>query len=47
MSDLIRKMCVFEELEHARNLIVSGFAELQEIRMGNDLFATTIDSKWS
>ena len=38
MSASIRTMCLIEELETARNLIVSGFEELQEIRMGNDFY---------
>ena len=31
-------MCLIEELETARNLIESGFGELQEIRMDNDFY---------
>jgi len=38
MNDLIRTICLYEELELARNLILSGFGELQEIRMGNDFY---------
>ena len=37
-DESIRTMCLIEELETARNLITSGFGELQEIRMENDFY---------
>ena len=38
MSDVIKNMCLLEELEASQKLIVSGFGELQEIDMGNDFY---------
>ncbi len=38
MNESIRTICLIEELETARNLITSGFGELQEIRMDNDFY---------
>ncbi len=38
MNDSMKTTCLIEELELAKNLIVSGFGELQEIRMGDDFF---------
>ncbi len=39
MDDTLNKtLCLIEELETAKSLIVSGFGELQEIRMGNDFY---------
>lgn len=38
MNESIRTMCLIEELETARNLIESGFGELQEIRVDNDFY---------
>ena len=37
-KSIIRQLCLTEELETARKLIVSGFGELQEIRMDNDFY---------
>jgi hypothetical protein len=38
MNDAFRTMCICDELELAKNLITTGFGELQEIRMGNDFY---------
>jgi len=38
MNDTTRTMCLIEELETARNLIMLGFGELQEIRISNDFY---------
>ena len=38
MNDVIKNMCLLEELEDSQKLILSGFSELQEIDMGNDFY---------
>lgn len=38
MSDTLRTICLTEELSTARSLITSGFGELQEIQMDNDIY---------
>ncbi len=38
MNDTNKVMCLIEELDIAKSLLMRGFAELQEIRMGNDCY---------
>lgn len=38
MNDSMKTMCISDELELAKNLIIYGFGELQEIRMDNDFY---------
>jgi hypothetical protein len=38
MDETVKTLCLIDELETSRDLIVRGFGELQEIDMGNDLY---------
>ena len=37
-DELVKFVCLFEELESSRDLIKSGFGHLQEIDMGNTFY---------